>query len=456
MLDRFKTHLHESGLIPPESKLLVGYSGGPDSTALLVLLVESGFDCVAAHLHHGMRPEADRELDQCAAFADSLGIPFLSGRADIPAMSAKLRIGVEEAGRHARRAFFQQSAGQTGCSLIATGHTQDDHVETVLMNLARGAGMSGLGGIRPLRDGFVRPLLPFTRDETRMFCKERGLWFHDDPGNFDESFTRVKVRKRIIPEFEAVNPKFKSAVSRVAETLAEEDTFLQHMAANLIQTAEIPLNGNLSFLTDQVEACFDRQALADAPSVLARRGIRLAAAFIGGELGYENTLAILNSIRQPGSSISVTAGQAVIELSQSRLMIRNLQEIEPFRFPLTVPGVTESEVFGWKFTTLPAPSDGYQREPGSLDAVIDMESAKGGLYFRSAQPGDQMVPLGGDSPRKVSDLLAKSKLTSAARRRLPIIYDMAGPIWIPGCRLADRVRVTDKTVRAISVRFGPL
>lgn len=371
-------------------------------------------------------------------------------------MSQRLRIGVEEAGRHARRAFLEQSAGQTGCALIATGHTQDDHVETIFMNLGRGAGMAGLGGIRPLRDGFVRPLLPFTRDETRRFCEGRGLWFHDDPGNFDESFTRVRVRKRIIPEFEAFNPKFKAAVSRMAETLAEEDAFLQHMAANLMQAAEVPLNGSLSFLTDQIEACFDRQALADAPSVLARRGIRLAAAFIGGELGYEYTLAVHNSIRQPGSCISVTAGQAVIEVSQSRLMVRNIQEVEPFRFPLTVPGVTESEVFGWKFTTLPAPTDGFQREPGSLDAVIDMGAAKGGLYFRSAQPGDQMVPLGGDSPRKVSDLLAKSKLTSAARRRLPIIYDMAGPIWIPGCRMADRVRVTDETVRAISVRFGPL
>lgn len=403
-----------------------------------------------------MRPEADGELDQCAAFADSLGIPFLSGRADIPAMSEKLQIGVEEAGRHARRAFFQQSANQTGCSLIATGHTLDDHVETVLMNLGRGSGMSGLGGIRPLRDGFVRPLLPFTRDETRRFCEERGLWFHNDPGNFDESFTRVRVRNRIIPEFESINPKFKSAVSRMAETLADEDTFLQHMAANLMQAAEIPLNGNLSFLTNHVEACFDLRALADAPTVLARRGIRLAAAFIGGELGYDNTLAILDLIRQPESSGSVTTGQVVIEVSKNRLMIRNLQDSEPFRFPLTVPGVTESEIFGWKFTTLATPPNDYQREPGSLDVVIDIGAAKGGLYFRSAQPGDEMVPLGGNSPRKVSDLLAKSKLTSAARRRLPIIYDMAGPIWIPGCRMADRVRVTDKTVRAILVRFGPL
>lgn len=456
MVERFKQHLKETGLILDEGPILVGYSGGADSTALLVLLHESGVDCIAAHLHHGMRPEAQDELNRCEAFAATLGIPFVSGRADIPAMSRNLKIGIEEAGRHARMTFFNQSALQTGCKLVATGHTQDDLVETVLMNLARGSGLTGLSGIRPLNDGLLRPLLPFTRQETRDFCIGRGLWFHDDPGNIDESFTRVRIRRRLVPEFHAINPQFSLSVARMAQTVQEEDAFLDNMAAHLLEQCELPLNGQLKFLTQDVEACFNRQALASAPPALAKRAIRLAAGFFGAALDFDNTQVLWSSILEPGSKISVTSNNTAIEVGSDRVAFRSLAEFEPFRFPLTMPGVTESEVFGWMFTSQSIPPTDYERPPGSLEAVFDLGRAKGGLHFRAAQSGDEMIPLGSQAPRKVLDLMAKAKLTSAARRRLPIICDMAGPIWIPGVRLADRVRVGEGTTRAISVRFGPL
>lgn len=457
VLERLKSHLENSQLIPPGASVLVGYSGGPDSTALLHLLHHLEIDCVAAHLHHGMRPEADTELQKCTDFADSLGIPFVSGRADIPGLSSKLKVGVEEAGRHARLNFFRQSAYQTNCPFIATGHTKDDHIETILMHIIRGTGLTGLIGIHASRDSIVRPLLPFTRSETRAYCEQNNLWFHDDPGNFDENFTRVRLRHRLIPEFEAINPNFSTALTRVAETVESEDQFLNHIAASVLQQAEIPLNGNLHFLTQECELCFSKSILATSGEVPLRRGLRIATSFIGGELDYTQTKVLTRLILQSKTgSITTENTHIVVEVGSSEVHIRSLAQEEPFRFPLTIPGETESEIFGWKFTAQSAPPIDYERTANSLDVVFDQSKTQGGLHFRASQPGDQIVPFGESKPRKVADLLANAKLTSTARRRLPIICDMIGPIWIPGIRLSERVRITPDTNKALRVQFESL
>src|SRR5688572_13418576 len=154
MLERLRSFVADKGLIPDGAKVLVGYSGGADSTCLLHLLHLAKVNCVAAYLHHGQRSEADQELEGCAAFAEGLGIPFVSGQADVPRLAMDRGIGIEEAGREARYAFFEEAAKQTGCDLIATAHTKSDLAETVLLNLIRGTGLAGLGGI-PVRRGNI-------------------------------------------------------------------------------------------------------------------------------------------------------------------------------------------------------------------------------------------------------------------------------------------------------------
>lgn len=457
MLERFIAHLETSQLIPPGASVLVGSSGGADSTCLLYLLKCAGVDVVAAHLHHGMRPEGDAEQLKCEEFAESLGIPFLTGKADVPGIAEHMKVGVEEAGRTARQMFFRQSANQTGCHYIATGHTQDDHIETVLMHMARGSGLSGLAGIHPSRDGIVRPLLPFRRAETRTFCEQNDFWFHDDPGNFDEAFTRVRLRRRIVPEFESINPQFGDAVARLAETTRHEDQFLNGMAAGILEQAEILLNGNLRFLSSDCEVALDKSKLEHAPEVLVRRALRLATQYIGGELEFHHVELLLKWLKNlETGSITVPDTQVVVEIDSNIIHIRDLQPEEPFRFPLTVPGETESEIFGWKLTAESTSPSDYLRENNSLDIVLDLGKTSGGLHFRSMQSNDVMVPLGEGSQKKVADLLAKAKLTSAARQRLPIIMDMIGPVWLPGVRLAERVKITEATQRALRIRLEPL
>ena len=283
MLEKMRRHLESTGLIPEGARVLVAYSGGADSTCLLHLLSQLGIDVVAAHLHHGQRPEGDKEMKLCETFADSIGVPFVGGRADVPAIAAERKVGLEEAGREARYTFLAQAADRLDCDFIATGHTRDDHSETVLLHMARGSGLAGLAGIPAKRDNVVRPLLPFSRTETKAYCV--GLWTHDDPSNSDESFSRARIRHRVLPELRHINPEINETIARLSAIVSEEDVFLNGMAAAALEQCEVLLNGDLRFLTLDIEAAFDAERLRHLPPALLRRAIRLACQAIGGSPG---------------------------------------------------------------------------------------------------------------------------------------------------------------------------
>jgi tRNA(Ile)-lysidine synthase len=422
---------------------------------LLHLLVQCGFNVVAGHLHHGQREEAEAEMEQCARFAEALNVPFVSGRADVPRMARELKIGLEEAGRNARYAFFHQAASQTDCSLIATAHTRTDQAETVLLNLIRGTGMAGLSGMPEVRDGIIRPLLSFTRAETQAYCREHGLWTHDDPANTDPAHSRSRIRVQVSPQLAQINPAFEANIVRSAAILREEDAFLNGVAASALEQAEAPLNGDLNFLTRHVEIAFDRRVLDSLPTVLFKRAARLATTALGGDLTFDQTMALANGYASElQGSVTAEGGKVVLEWTADRLHVRQLSPTEPFRYPLTVPGETESLEFGWRFTahTDPAPEE---RVRASLRAHLDPAKVMGSLYFRTASTGDTIQPLGFGGTRKISDLLGEAKLTSAARARLPIVCDLVGPLWVPGICLGERAAAEPGQTDALSVRLQP-
>ncbi|HTQ08456.1 MAG TPA: tRNA lysidine(34) synthetase TilS [Fimbriimonadaceae bacterium] len=456
MLERFREDLAARGLIPAGASVLLGYSGGADSTCLLHMLKSLGVEVSAGHLHHGQRPEADEELRRCEAFCEELGVPFVSGRADVPRLAKELKIGLEEAGREARYHFLGSAAYRLGCDLIATAHTREDLVETVLLNLARGCGLHGLAGIPARRDNIVRPLLGFSREETRAYCRTHGLWFHDDPANDDLSFSRARIRHRVVGELRQINPAFDLAVERTAERVGEEDRFLNGMAAAALEQCEKPLNGALRFLTLDCEVAFDRDRLTALPPVLFNRGIRLAVAALGSSLDSAQTSAIASGV---GSSVrgAVTSdeGKVTVEWSPGTIHIRRLESSAPFRQPLTAPGETLCDELGWSIVAVPIKT-AVPRERTDLEVDVDLARVKGNLHFHSVQPGDKIQPAGFDGHRSVSTLLSDAKLTRAARARLPIICDMLGPIWIPGVCIGSRILPCPNSANLIRLGFRSL
>lgn len=457
MLDALREFISRHGLIGPEDRVLVGLSGGADSVCLLHLMHRAKVDVVAATLHHGQRAEADAEVERAAAFAESLGVPFVSGRADVPRLSKELGIGIEEAGREARYAFFAESAERVGCNKTATAHTRTDLVETVLFNLTRGTGLAGLAGIPVCRDAIIRPLLFATRVETRAYCHEHGLEFFDDPANSDLSFARSRIRQLVMPELQTINPSLESAVARLATMAEEEDAFLDAAAAAALERVEIPLNGDLRFLTLDAEARFDRSLLRHLPPVLRKRAFRLVAEALGSKLDYELTVSISEAIIGDASgSLTSEGGVVTFTWTENHLHVGKVLDEPAFRHPLAVPGVVHDEEYGWQLRSALVEAETGAPIRNALQTQIDVDGFRGPLHFRSFEPGDAMRPVGGVGSRKLADLMSEEKLTLLARRRLPIICDIIGPIWAPGVALDERVRVSPGSTRALQLVFASL
>jgi tRNA(Ile)-lysidine synthase len=189
---------------------------------------------VAAHLDHGLRPDSAEDARFVAELSARLGVPLRSGRADVLARARRERGGLEQAARHARRAFLERTRRAVGAELVLLAHTRDDQAETVLLRLLRGAGSRGLAAMRPRAGRLLRPLLGVSREDVLAHLGARGLAWREDATNADLGFDRNRVRRELIPYLEArFNPRLRETLARSARLLADEADALGRLAAAL-------------------------------------------------------------------------------------------------------------------------------------------------------------------------------------------------------------------------------
>lgn len=457
MVDAFREHWQQMGVAASGGRVLVGFSGGADSTCLLYLFNQIGVEIVAAHLDHRQRPEAASDRAHCQAFCDRLQVPFAFGTADVPRMSQELRVSLEEAGRRARYEFFDRVAKETQCFWIATAHTRDDQIETVLFHLIRGTGISGLAGIPERRDRIIRPLRPFSRSQIEEFCADQGLEYVTDSTNFDPSSSRVRIRHEILPKLVEIHPGARAGIYRLSLIAAEEDALLDSAAAQLLEQAEIELNGSLSFLTKSEEVCLNQALLSHAPVPLWRRAIRLAVNYLGASVEFDWLQDLREQLQatEKGSR-TCERGQVVLEWDHGRLHLRNLAQFEPYRHPVTNPGETIADTFGWKLVAGALPRAEGDLVGQSLHVRLNSSKIQGNLYFRSVLDGDSMLLVGQSSEKKLLELMRDAQLTVTARRRIPVICDQIGPVWVPGVAAAGRVILEEGSENSLTLRFEPI
>jgi len=226
--------LRERALVSSGDHVLVGCSGGPDSTALLHVLDrlrgELGITLCAASVDHGLRPESAAEVEQVRAFAGTLAVPFYSVRVEVPSEGAS----IQARARDLRYGALRDIANAQRAARIAVGHTQDDQAETVLARMLRGSGIRGLGGIEPHRaDGVIRPLLDCRRADARAYALARGLPFMDDPSNHQEAFERVRIRHQVLPALLAEDPCVVEHLCALSDEAAELNAYLDAQLPDL-------------------------------------------------------------------------------------------------------------------------------------------------------------------------------------------------------------------------------
>ena len=236
-MNNFENKVYEfikvNNMINPGSTVLAGFSGGGDSTAMLLVLCALkkvlNINIVAVHVNHGIRKEATEDEAFVKAFCAEHDIECDFYNKDIPALSKKWKMTEEEAGRRARYEAFEETAKRTGAACIAVAHHQNDVAETLLMNLLRGSGLHGAGAIRPVRGNIIRPFLCVTRDEIEKYLKAKRQLFCHDKTNDENIHTRNIVRNILIPKMEKdVNSSAVAHLCRAAIEFAKADDYIQN------------------------------------------------------------------------------------------------------------------------------------------------------------------------------------------------------------------------------------
>ncbi len=439
--------------------VLLGLSGGADSTALLLALRENALPVVAAHLDHGLRAASARDAQAVAALCREWNVPLVATRLDVRALARERRLSLEDAARQARYGFLFEQAEAHQAQAVLVAHTADDQAETVLMHLITGSGLTGLRGMRPWalpnpwseRIPLARPLLNVRRAETVAFCHARGVTPLEDASNQDRYFLRNRLRLDILPLLERCNPQVYRALNRTADVLAETDAALHAWMLQALPACAQPVGNGW-----RVEV----SALTELPVALQRRVLRHLLTALGvdqrevGFDGLEGLRHFIGSARPVGQY--PLAGEVRVWREYDAVYLMPAQEVaveedwpqlaDATTLDLPIPGVCQLSG-GWKLTTAwvgDAPKV-YRQAQGNRDpwrAWISLEDPTPPLKVRAPVPGDVLEPLGmGGQHVKISDLMGNLKVPQRARARWPLVCLGEEIVWVTGLRSAHPFRV---------------
>ena len=457
ILERVRATIHERQLLPPEGgTVIVGYSGGADSTALLHLMTrlqgEFNLRVHAAHLHHGMRLEADDDVRVCEAVCAGLGVPLHVERVDVPALAQAQRVSLEEAGRNARYAFFDRLARELNAVAVALAHTRDDQIETILINLLRGTGPRGLCGMPYKRDHIIRPLLDATRAQTHQYCAAHGLPTIFDSTNLDPHQLRRRVRMELIPLLRDLSPAFDRHLLRLADILENEEAWWDYEVRSLLECGSVASADAETLLQ---HSKVGREFFTHLHPAMQRRVLREWLRARVGALRlppYE----ILEGIRRAALEGKRTSWQLSDTLrlttDETALTLHTKPpDPEPYEYPVQLETpILIPQAGAWlEARLLNAPLPSLEAMPD--DAFLDADAVQGQLVVRNGRRGDRFQPLGMPAPKKLSDIFVDRKMPRVERWRLPLLCDAAGILWVPGYTIAARARITPHTTRALHI-----
>jgi tRNA(Ile)-lysidine synthase len=453
------------GLKPP---VVVGVSGGPDSLCLLHGLLGQGWEIVPVYFDHQIRPDSGEEAGRLSAQLEEWGLTLVIGRGDVPAAASREGASLEEAGRKLRYRFLFQTAEQTQAGAVLVGHHADDQVETMLMHLLRGSGLSGLTGMErfslpnpwsgtiPL----VRPLLKVWQEEILHYCDQHDLQYFIDPTNRDPNFLRNKIRQELIPILESYQPGVKNRILQTVHILQEDQKVLVELEDRTWEDLR-PEHG-----TGWI--AFELTGLLEQPIGLQCRLVRKAFLKLkpgGSDLGFRHLTRAVEFLKsgQYGRPLEMV-NLVTLEVRGGQVYLAEEgAELPPGKYPQLPAGeVYTMHLPGefslgdqWMLKAVVRDLEELREGEGVVDrdpyrAVIDRRTIGDQLEAAGRRPGERIRPLGMRTGSvKLADLMINEQVPAFARENWPVIRKDGQVIWIPGLRLADSVRVTEDTAQVI-------
>ncbi|NLX80791.1 MAG: tRNA lysidine(34) synthetase TilS [Proteiniphilum sp.] len=435
MLDKVKRYIADNKLFEQSDKLLVGLSGGADSMALLNVLIELKYDCFAAHCNFHLRgEESDKDQLYVEDWCNFKNIPLITVDFDTTKYAADNKISIEMAARELRYRWFERVRKDHDADYIAVGHHLNDSIETFLLNLIRGTGISGLSGIAPKNGRVVRPLLSVSREEIEEYLDGKATNFRVDSTNLEDIYTRNFVRLNLLPSLEKINPSINDAIARTSKNLSEVEKVYRHVMEKDIKVV----------LLDNVIDIEKLKQTISPQSVLFE---------ILFPLGFSPS-----SIEDVLDSIDATPGKVFYSPSHRLIKDRisllidelSTNEVENRTFTINKGNTHIDLPLDMSFDVKPYPVD-ITKSPKYL--YLDADLITYPLVLRKWQLGDWFVPFGMKGRKKLSDFFTDQKFSIKDKEDVWILVSGEDIVWVVGHRSDDRFRVTPKTKNVLVINI---
>ncbi len=484
LVDKIRGFISSGGLLPQSGAIVVGLSGGPDSVALLRILLDlrdrnvCGWKIVAAHLNHKIRGgDADKDAAFCRRLCKSLALPLVLKTANVPALARRRKLSIEEAAREARFAFFENVIGDIAKEnhgrpiAIALGHHRDDQAETVLLRILRGTGITGLAGIPARRElaipgtgapvWIARPLLTTTRKDILRYLKNIRQPFRQDRSNLSTEHTRNRVRNELIPHLrQRYNPQVTKALANLAQIARQWSDAMESGGKTIAPRGS---GNNLrSQWRESGRVRLDAAAIAALAPAAAQNVV----------------LSVLRDLKIPLKKITADHFRRILALCCERAP-RTVQLPEGFDFhreknhlvlekrsrrksesarsaALTVGRRNDLPELGVRLTvknaSIKSATKNFFSSKSALEELIDRDAITGGLTARHPRRGDIFRPLGRKNDTSLAGFLARQGLTPHRRARAVVVADEERIVWVVGVRISEDVKISSGTKRLLRLK----
>ena len=436
-ITRFESYIEAYSLFSKDDKILVAVSGGKDSMLLLWLLHQCNYSIEIAHCNFQLRGnESDGDEDLVRSFAANNHIPIHVRKFDTNQYASEHKISIQMAARALRYNWFEELRVQLNCSVIAVAHHMNDSVETVLFNLSRGTGLSGLQGILPKRDDnlVVRPMLYLQHKEIQDFVNQQQIPYRDDSSNFSNKYARNKIRLDIIPEFEKLNPEFISIMADNISRFRDSQELLQLYMERLRSQILAPRNNDSWNI-----------AIAELEKLSVNEVYFLLEPF-----GFKK-----NVLEDLVNSLDTESGKRFE--SSDYLIILDRDDVILSKRDLT----QHDEIFVGEFDTQFLWGN-YNFEVSTTDEVsivkeqnviqVDFDELIFPLSIRAWEEGDIFQPLGMQGRKKLSDYFIQKKINILDKKSVPILVNGDGRIvWVVNYHMDDRFKIRDNTQKVLKL-----